>query len=328
MTPKAFRALCLSMSESHEEPHFERVSFRVAKKIFATMTPDGEEAMVRATPDGALALIEGSPDVFFSYGGFTTRNGSLGVHLARASAPVLTELVTMAWRSVAPKRLLAGSPATTAPGQVETAKTDPRVDALIAKAPAYAKPVLTHLRALVHEAIPDATEDIKWARPFFLVGGAIVCNMAAFKAHCAFGFWAPQMNALLAAEGVAGEGGPNGGSSLGKITRLEDLPPRRTMLGYLRKAAELQRTGVATSPAAKKAGAAPRPPIPVPDDFAAALARSKKASRVFETFSPSCRREYLEWVTTAKRAETRKKRVDEAVARIAQGLERNEEYRR
>jgi hypothetical protein len=105
MTPKALQAFALSLPEAHEEPHFERTSFRVGKKIFATMTPDGKEAMVRVDPDGVGALLSGQPDVFFSYGGWTTRNGSLGVRLAKVDAALMKRLVTDSWKHVAPARL-------------------------------------------------------------------------------------------------------------------------------------------------------------------------------------------------------------------------------
>ena len=107
MTPKALQRLALALPGAHEEPHFERVSFRVGKKIFATMTPDGSEAMVRVDPDGVQALLSAHPDVFFSYGGWTVRNGSLGVRLARVDPSLMRELVTASWKHSAPKRAVA-----------------------------------------------------------------------------------------------------------------------------------------------------------------------------------------------------------------------------
>jgi hypothetical protein len=108
MTAAAFRALALSLPEASEAPHFARVSFRVGKKIFATMVPDGSEAMVRVAPRAALyALLKTQPDVFFSHGGWTERNGSLGVRLAKVAAAEMRRLVIGSWRHVAPKRALA-----------------------------------------------------------------------------------------------------------------------------------------------------------------------------------------------------------------------------
>jgi hypothetical protein len=108
MTAAAFRKLALSLPEATEAPHFERASFRVGKKIFATMTAAGDEVMVRVAPRSKLyALLKQQPELFFSYGGWTERNGSCGVRLAKADAAQLRELVVASWRHVAGKRLQA-----------------------------------------------------------------------------------------------------------------------------------------------------------------------------------------------------------------------------
>ena len=106
MTPKAFRALALSLPEAHEEPHFERTSFRVGKKIFATMTAEGTEVMVRVAPQERVEELLRDAKAFFSYGGWTERGGAVGVRLARVDRRLIQELVTEAWRRIAPKRLL------------------------------------------------------------------------------------------------------------------------------------------------------------------------------------------------------------------------------
>ena len=108
MTPEALRQLALSLPESHEEPHFERTSFRVGKKIFATMTADGSEAMVKLpSPDDVDGLLSSEPAAFFSYGTWTVRNGALGVRLAKVRPAMMSQLVIGAWRSIAPKRAVA-----------------------------------------------------------------------------------------------------------------------------------------------------------------------------------------------------------------------------
>jgi hypothetical protein len=142
MTPKAFRKLALSLPDAHEEPHFERTSFRVAKKIFATMTADGEQAMVRVSPpDKVFALLDTYPDVFFSHGTWTTKNGSLGVRLANADTSLIEELLTESWGHVAPKRTgqardgsaakprRAASPARRTPEHARKLRPRPRRDA-------------------------------------------------------------------------------------------------------------------------------------------------------------------------------------------------------
>jgi hypothetical protein len=210
-----------------------------------------------------------------------------------------------------------------APRKAAARHADPVRDA-IAAAAAFAKPILEHLRDVVAEAVPHATVAWKWGRPFFLVDGEILCNMVAFKEHCSFGFWSPEMNALLAADGILGG---NGGGSFGKIRSLDDLPSRRKLVAYVRKAEELRRTGAATSPVVARSKRPARPTLPVPDDLAKALGKAKAAAQNFEAFSPSEKREYITWITGAKREETRVRRVASAVERIRAGKAMNEEYR-
>lgn len=194
---------------------------------------------------------------------------------------------------------------------------DPRIDAYIERAAPFAQPILEHVRALVHEACPQVEETIKWGMPTFVHAGAILCGMAAFKQHASFGFW---KHAL-----VVGEGEPRDGmGSYGKLVSLDDLPPKRTLLAHLRKAVALNEAGV-KSPARKSA---PKPPPVTPADLAAALSGAPAAQAAFDAFPPGCRREYIEWIVEAKRAETRSRRVAEAVAWIAEGKRRNWKYER
>jgi hypothetical protein len=107
VTPEALRRFALSLPETREEPHFERASFRTRKKIFATMTRDGREAMVKvADPDEREELLARSPHTYFSHGAWTTRNGALGVRLSEVDAEEMRALVTAAWKSLASKRAL------------------------------------------------------------------------------------------------------------------------------------------------------------------------------------------------------------------------------
>ena len=204
-----------------------------------------------------------------------------------------------------------------------TGGVNPAVDALIANAAPFAQPILRELRALVHEAAPDAVEEVKWSQPFFTVNGVLVCQMSAFTKHCGFGFWSPEMTALLKADGIENT---DGSGSFGRITSMDALPPRKRLLAYIRHAFELARTGTAGSPIASRPRTSAKPPIPVPPEFAALLAKSKAAAATFEAFPPSCKREYLEWITMAKRPETRDRRMAEAVARLAAGRRFNDEY--
>ena len=202
---------------------------------------------------------------------------------------------------------------------------NPKVDAYIEKAQPFAQPILNHLRKLVHRGCPDVEEAIKWSMPFFVYRGAILANMAAFKQHCSFGFWGEEIGGLLREAGVVQDGGMG---SLGKITCVKDLPTEKEMLRWVREAAGFIDRGEYTSPIAarNRVVKAPKPAPKTSPEFAAALKKNRKASAVFEAFSPSCKREYVEWIAEAKRDETRDKRIAQAVEWIAEGKQRNWKY--
>jgi uncharacterized protein YdeI (YjbR/CyaY-like superfamily) len=202
---------------------------------------------------------------------------------------------------------------------------NPKVDAYINKTKPFAQPIMEHLRELVHKACPTVEETIKWSRPFFEYKGAILGNMSAFKEHCSFGFWGEEIGAVLREANVLRE---EGMGSLGRITTVKDLPPDKQMLAWLRKATSFIDSGNYTSPIAArhKVVKAPKASAETPAEFATALKKDKKASVVFANFSPSCKREYIEWITEAKRPETRDKRIATAIEWIAEGKQRNWKY--
>ena len=202
---------------------------------------------------------------------------------------------------------------------------DPRIDAYIERAAPFAQPILSHVRDLVHEACPQVEETVKWGMPTFVHAGGILCGMAAFKQHASFGYW---KHALVVGEGGQADGAPgddrprDGMGSYGKLASLDDLPPRKTLMAHIRKAMQLNEKGV-TSPARK---AAPKPPPDTPEDLAAALDKNAMAKATFDAFPPSCRREYVAWIIEAKRADTRARRLAQAVAWMAEGKRRNWKY--
>jgi hypothetical protein len=183
---------------------------------------------------------------------------------------------------------------------------DERVTAYIAGAQPFAQPILQHLRALVHQVLPDATEAIKWGMPFFEWQGKPLANMAAFKAHASFGFW--QRDA-------AGPANTDGMGQFGKLASIADLPPDAELMAHIRTAAALVAAGAPTRRSAK----APKAETPLPDDLAAALAGNPAAAAHFNGFPPGARREYLEWVTSAKQPATRARRIATCVAQAAEG---------
>ncbi len=190
---------------------------------------------------------------------------------------------------------------------------DPRVDAYIAKAADFAKPILARLRDVIHTACPDVEETIKWSVPHFMYKGNL-CMMSAFKEHCRFGFWKESL--------VVGPGGVNGGMGR-KITSVEELPSDRELIAQIRKAAKLNEEGVKVTRTVR-----PKAPLRAPADFMAAVKKNRKALAAYTAFSPSHKREYIEWITEAKGDDTRKRRVATAVGWMAEGKSRNWKYAR
>ncbi len=204
---------------------------------------------------------------------------------------------------------------------------NPKVDAYIQKAQPFAQPILAHLRKAIHAGCPQVEETIKWSMPFFEYHGTILCNMSAFKEHCRFGFWGLEIRAVLRKAGVVGEGGAN---LLGHITSVDSLPPEKKLAGWVAQAAALIESGQERSPvAARTRTIKPAPAaLKTPPDFNRALGKNKKAAATFAAFSPSCRREYIEWIVEAKRPETREQRIATAVDWIAEGKQRNWKYQK
>jgi uncharacterized protein YdeI (YjbR/CyaY-like superfamily) len=204
---------------------------------------------------------------------------------------------------------------------------NPKVDAYIEKAQSFAQPILVHLRKAIHAGCLQVEETIKWSMPFFEYHGVILCNMSAFKEHCRFGFWGLEISAVLRKEGIVREGGA---STLGRITSVDALPSQKKIIDWVERAAALIESGQERSPVAARTRA-PKPArtaLKTPPDFNRALSKNKKAATAFAAFSPSCRREYIDWIVEAKRPETREQRITKAVDWIAQGKQRNWKYQK
>jgi uncharacterized protein YdeI (YjbR/CyaY-like superfamily) len=208
-------------------------------------------------------------------------------------------------------------PATVRSRQPEdsVASRDPRVDAYIEGAAEFAQPILRHLREVIHSASPEIGEDIKWGAPYFMHHG-MLCGMAAFKGHCALGFWKEK---LLFDED---ERSQEAMGQFGRITTVSDLPEPEVLVGYVRKAMRLNENGVKVPRPARRRKDEPV----VPEAFRKALEATPKAAAAFQAFSPSHRREYVEWIAEAKRDRTRERRIATAIEWIAEGKPRNWKY--
>ncbi len=193
-------------------------------------------------------------------------------------------------------------------------KTDPRIDAYIARAADFAKPILTHLRAVVHEACPDCEETLKWSAPSFIYKGRILAGFASFKAHATFGYWSGSQVLEAKAEATAM-------GQFGRLTSLDDLPPRETLVALTHKAMKLIDEGV--KPIRNKSV---KVPLTVPQDLRAAIDAVPAAKATWDAFPPSCQREYVEWVTEAKRDETRSKRLNQTIEMLGEGKRRHWKY--
>ena len=198
--------------------------------------------------------------------------------------------------------------------------TDKRIDVFIENKADFAKPILKHLRQLVHKACPDAEETIKWGMPFFDYKGSTLCAMAAFKEHCGFTFWKAKL--MKDPEGVLQVADKHTMGDIGRLTSLKDLPSDKILIAYIKEAMKLNEDNVKL-PAKKKAAVKE---LEMPVDFAAALKKNKQAQAVFDKFPPGKRKDYIEWITEAKTELTKLKRIETAVEWIAEGKARHWKY--
>lgn len=194
-------------------------------------------------------------------------------------------------------------------------KRDERVDVYIAGAPEFARPILKHIRALVHETCPEVQETLKWRMPSFEYKG-MLCGMGAFKEHAVFGFWKGKL--ILGRDGSDGD---DAMGQFGRLTSVKDLPSKRELAGYIKKAMALNDAGVTVKRATK-----PKAPLKMPADLKAALAESRKAEAHWDEFTPAAKRDYVEWVLEAKQEATRARRIKTTVEWVAAGKKRNWKY--
>ena len=192
---------------------------------------------------------------------------------------------------------------------------DPRIDAYIAKAQPFARPILEHVRDRVHATVPQAEETMKWSAPAYTLDGKILLITAAFKAHAALNFWRGQ-------ELRGDKANADAMGQFGKLETVKDLPPDAELDRLIREAAEI----ATKAPAPRKAKHAPKPAPGMHPDFAAALARAPKAKAALDGFPPSAQRDYLEWISEAKQDSTRQKRIATAVEWLSEGKRRHWKY--
>lgn len=197
---------------------------------------------------------------------------------------------------------------------------DPRVDDYINKSAEFAKPILLHLRTLIHKNCPDVEETIKWGFPHFMYKG-ILCSMASFKQHCAFSFWDQMMKRSEELKAKSSEAM----GQFGRITTLSDLPKPTVLASQIKQAMKNRDLGVKPPPRPRSTE---KKELEVPAVLTAALKKNKKALATFEKFSHTNKKEYVDWINEAKSDATRGKRLETAVEWMAEGKIRNWKYLR
>ncbi|HEX9793573.1 MAG TPA: YdeI/OmpD-associated family protein [Planctomycetota bacterium] len=201
------------------------------------------------------------------------------------------------------------------------------IDAYIAKAPEFARPILEKFRKAVHAACPEVKEVMKWSAPHFEHHG-LLGGMAAFKAHVRYGFW--RGKELADPERLLGR---VGSTEMGymKAGKVAEMPTQKVLVAYVKEAAALNENKAeaaksATKSAKKTSKRHVAKALPVPADLQAALGKHKRARAIFEAFSTSHRNEYVEWIVEAKREATRAKRLAQTLEWLAEGNARNWRY--
>lgn len=198
-------------------------------------------------------------------------------------------------------------------------KQDERIDTYIENAKPFARPILKHLRKLLHKACPKIEETIKWSFPHFDYEGPI-CHMAAFKEHCSFGFW--KATIMQDSQNILDKSHENAMGQFGRITDLKDLPPDDVIIEYIKEAMKLNELGIKVP----KKTPSKVSEIIVPDDLAQALKKNRKAKETFDNFSNSKKKDYVEWITEAKQAATRTRRLETAIEWMNEGKSKNWKY--
>lgn len=199
----------------------------------------------------------------------------------------------------------------------------PAITAYIEKAEPFAQPILHYLRDIIHQVCPEVEEKMKWSFPHFDYLGEMMCSMAAFKKHCAFGFWKA---ALLESSFLQMEGNEKTAmGDFGKLTKLEDLPPKNILVQIISAAKGLNEAGIKIP---KKISKNEKNELATPDDFHQLLLQNPIALSVFEKFPYSHRKEYLQWFDDAKTTPTRQKRMAQALEWISEGKGRNWKYQK
>jgi uncharacterized protein YdeI (YjbR/CyaY-like superfamily) len=200
-------------------------------------------------------------------------------------------------------------------------KLNSKVSEYIAKSADFARPILNHLRALIHSTCPDAEEDIKWGTPHYGYKGDHLCMMAGFKNHCSFSLYKAEMMKDKAIQESVKAGKKFG--YMDKIKSIDELPAEKVLAAYIKEAMVINESGIKK---VRPESDQPKKVFVVPDYFEKALKANAKANRVFNEKSDSFRKEYIVWIAGAKTEDTRQKRIEQSLEWIAEGKGRFWQY--
>ncbi|KAF2080744.1 YdeI/OmpD-associated family protein [Flavobacterium sharifuzzamanii] len=191
------------------------------------------------------------------------------------------------------------------------------VTAYIAKMADFAKPILNHLREVIFSACPEAEENIKWGTPHYSYKGDHLVMMGGFKQHCSFSLYKAELmkDAEIQASVKAGKKF----GYMDKIKDLSELPSKEKLTAYIKEAMVFNENGTAKPKPVKEKSTAE---VVAPKEFVDALKKDTKATEIFESKSPSFRKNYIIWIADAKTDETRNKRISQSLEWIAEGKDR------
>lgn len=193
------------------------------------------------------------------------------------------------------------------------AKFNSKVEEYIATSEDFAKPILKHLQQIIHETCSDVEEDIKWGTPHYGYKGDHLCMMGGFKNHCSFSLYKAEFMKDKAIQDSVKAGKKFG--FMDKIKSVADLPSKNILVAYIKEAMAINEKGIKkVMPKSDKPKV-----IETPDYFTKELSKNTKAKTVFESKSPSFRKNYLIWITDAKTDDTRQKRIEQSLEWIAEG---------
>ena len=178
------------------------------------------------------------------------------------------------------------------------------IDTYIQNAPEFSQEILLHFRKLVHQAIPNVEEQIKWKFPHFVYKKEVICSMAAFSKHCAFSF--PKAALMKDKTLIEKAKTEEAMGHFGKVKTLQDLPSDSKIKGYIKESVSL----IGQKSQKKK------PAITIPKLLKKIFEENKKAADCFLKMSPSHQKEYINYISEAKKEETQKRRVEKVLEMI------------